>query len=287
MAERRGNRLQIYLHRFKSGTGVLINIACWPQVFQILWRRAFNPECVKSDIDYYGRFFHWLGYFADDKEKRVRFPYCPLRNKSTEMSTMKKDYTFLAIIVDRSGSMINMQNEAENAINRFINDQKTNNECSLFLVTFDDQIEANYYEDINSFEEFVLVPRGTTALYDAIGHTVNEIGISLERRSEFERPDSVIVVIMTDGFENASQTFNKAGIKNLIQQQTNDYNWKFIFLGANQDAVLVGQTIGISADSSLTYAKPDAALRSVSNYVTMTRGGLEATFNEDDRSAAV
>ncbi len=121
----------------------------------------------------------------------------------------------------------------------------------LSLVQFDDQYEVVYLDkDINSADklnEATFQPRGMTALYDAIGRTINSVGQRLADLSEDERPDKVLFVIMTDGFENASQEFNSARISEMINHQRNIYKWKFMFIGANQDAVLSAREIGLPA----------------------------------------
>lgn len=72
--------------------------------------------------------------------------------------------------------------------------------------------------------------------------------------AEGQRPERVIFVIITDGEENSSREFTAAKIKEMIEHQTKEYNWQFVFMGANQDAVQAGGNIGITKDSSLTYA---------------------------------
>lgn len=92
-----------------------------------------------------------------------------------------------------------------------------------------------------------------TALFDAIGRTINSVGNRLTALTEEERPDKVLFVIMTDGFENASHEFSASKISEMINQQRNVYKWEFMFIGANQDAVLSAREIGIPA-AALTYA---------------------------------
>jgi hypothetical protein len=112
-----------------------------------------------------------------------------------------------------------------------------------------------------------------TALYDAIGKTINTVGRELADLDESERPGLVQFVIITDGMENASREFTSDAVKNLITHQTEKYNWDFVFIGSNQDAVLTASTLGISAGSALTYdnATVGAASASLGDYVTTTR----------------
>jgi hypothetical protein len=112
-----------------------------------------------------------------------------------------------------------------------------------------------------------------TALYDALGKTINTVGQELAALDESERPGLVQFVIITDGMENASREFTSDAVKNLITHQTEKYNWDFVFVGSNQDAVLTASTLGISAGSALTYdnATVGAASASWGDYVTTTR----------------
>jgi hypothetical protein len=91
------------------------------------------------------------------------------------------------------------------------------------------------------------MPRGGTALLDAVGRAINETGERLARMPEEDRPGLVIFVVMTDGEENSSKEFSKARIKEMIQHQQEVYNWHFTFLGANQDAFAEAGGMGIDA----------------------------------------
>ncbi len=100
-----------------------------------------------------------------------------------------------------------------------------------------------------------LQPRGSTALLDAIGRQLNEAGARLAALPEHERPASVIVGIMTDGKENASREFTHPQIKAMIEQQTGSYGWQFLYMGADQDAIEVGSSIGVAAARSVPYSR--------------------------------
>ena len=101
----------------------------------------------------------------------------------------------------------------------------------------------------------VLQPRGTTALLDSIGRLIGEAGQRLAALPEDRRPGTVVVGIMTDGMENASREWSHPRVKALIEQQTRDYQWQFLYLGADQDAIEVGASIGVSAANSVTYGR--------------------------------
>ena len=206
-----------------------------------------------------------------------------------------KDITDITIILDRSGSMNSVKSDTIGGFNSFLDEQKkVAGEAVLSLVQFDDQYETIYSDkDINSADELTegtFQPRGSTALYDAVGRTINSVGQKLAALPKNERPDTVIFVILTDGFENASREFSAVKISEMIRHQTEKYGWEFIFIGANQDAVLSAQQIGIKAGAALTYAAnakgTEEAFGSVARNVAkyrVSKLSAELHFSEEDR----
>lgn len=168
----------------------------------------------------------------------------------------KKNYTEIVLVVDSSGSMRRIQADTEGGINTFIEEQKkVPGECKVTLVTFSTRHKEQYVgKDIQEVPTFSLIPSGNTSLLDAVGHTINTMGARLAAMKEEDRPSKIIFVISTDGEENSSREFNRTQIFEMIQHQTNKYAWDFVFLGANQDAIAVGSSIGIQAARSVTYA---------------------------------
>src|SRR5580693_1330174 len=165
---------------------------------------------------------------------------------------MNTELTEIAIVLDRSGSMASMAKEAIGGFNGFLDSQqKLPGDARLTLVLFDHEHIVKYDErpikDVSPLDEHTYEPRGTTALLDAIGRTINTIGERLDKTPEPERPGKVIIAILTDGLENASQEFKPKQIRSMIEHQREKYSWEFIYLGANQDAIEVGETMGIAA----------------------------------------
>ena len=93
------------------------------------------------------------------------------------------------------------------------------------------------------------------ALLDAIGRLVTDAGASLASLPEDKRPGTVIVGIMTDGYENASREWTHPAIKALIQQQTKTYSWEYLYMGADQDAIEVGTSLGVQPNRAMTYSR--------------------------------
>ena len=206
-----------------------------------------------------------------------------------------KNKTDITIILDRSGSMDSVKSDTIGGFNSFLSEQQNvKGEASLSLVQFDDQYEVVYLDkDINSADKLTdatFQPRGSTALFDAVGRTINSVGQRLSALPENDRPDKVLLVVMTDGFENASREFNAAKVSEMINHQRNNYKWEFMFIGANQDAVLSAQAIGIPAAASLTYAANEEGTRAaysmmaskIKNY-RVSNDAAALQFNEEDR----
>ncbi len=177
---------------------------------------------------------------------------------------MRTDLTEVVMVIDRSGSMGAIRFEAEGAVNDFIKEQKKDNDVLLTLVQFDTKYEFIHKGvPIENARPYHLHPRGMTALYDAIGRTIQEVGERLALTPEEERPGLVIFVICTDGYENASLDFQRHQISDMIQHQESKYNWQFIYLGANQNAIKVGKELGISTSANYSGPKIETALDAV------------------------
>ena len=168
--------------------------------------------------------------------------------------------THLYFLLDRSGSMQSIRDDTIGGFNAFIADQRQHpGDCRVTLAQFDDRYEVVYTDrPIADVPGLDLQPRGTTALLDALGRIVTDAGAHLASLPEDQRPGTVIVGIMTDGYENASKEWTHPAIKALIQQQTNTYHWEFLYMGADQDAIEVGTSLGVQANRSMSYSR-DAA----------------------------
>lgn len=198
------------------------------------------------------------------------------------------NYTHIKVVVDRSGSMASCRSDMIGGLDQFFEDQaKLPGRCLVDYSQFDDRYENVFFDKNVKDARAVLQPRGLTALVDAIGKSVTEFGEKLAALPENERPGKVIVVVVTDGFENASTEWTADKVKELVKQQQDEYSWDFVFLGANMDAVSVSAQYGFQGGSTLTYntANPVLATASLSGYVSRTRTAGSATFTDEDRQA--
>lgn len=163
--------------------------------------------------------------------------------------------TLIAVLLDRSGSMQGIADDMRGGFDTYIAAERTQPGATFVtLAQFDDRYDVVYQNTpIGDVPSLDLQPRGMTALLDAIGRFITEVGAGLAALPEDERPGEVTVLVMTDGHENASGQWTTEAVKSLISQQETVYGWDFVFLGANMDAVDVGAEIGFAPSKSLTY----------------------------------
>lgn len=207
-----------------------------------------------------------------------------------------KDSARIIIILDRSGSMNTARESTITGFNTFIAEQKkVAGSAQVKLIQFDNEYEVVYdkpLSDVPEMTQSTFVPRGSTALLDAQGRAITELGKELAVLPESDRPNKVIFVTITDGYENSSTDYTRDKVKEMTEHQRNVYRWEFVFLGANQDAIQVGAQMGILRGSSLTYNINNAAtytnaMSAMSASVVASRLGKAVNFTEDDRLAAM
>lgn len=201
--------------------------------------------------------------------------------------------TQIICILDRSGSMSNIMDDSIGGFNTFIKQQqKLPDEATLTVVLFDDRYELLYdnvdIKEIKEITEDEWYPRGSTALYDAIGKTINDVKTN-HRKLGDEAPSKVLVCIVTDGNENDSKEYNKYNIQKLIEKCEKD-DWNFIYLAANQDAFSVGSSFGISGGNTYTYTANSDGVLNMTNTLsnaTSTYRNINTTdvnFNKMSKS---
>lgn len=199
-----------------------------------------------------------------------------------------KNYTHLLCVVDRSGSMSGYEKDMVGGMNTMFEEQaKLDGKCLVDYVQFDTEIETVFADTPAGDAKAELAPRGATALLDAMGQSITDLGRKFKKLDEDKRPGTVIVIIVTDGYENSSREWSNAKVKELITRQEDEWNWNFTFLGANMDAVAVGANFGVRKDSALTFTQGNesALFASASTYVTNTRSGIANAYTDEDRKA--
>jgi uncharacterized protein YegL len=202
------------------------------------------------------------------------------------------NYTAMLLVIDRSGSMMSIRDDMVGGLNAMLKEQMAEpGMLTVDIVTFDNEIEFQCTLADPKNVVISLEPRGGTALFDAVGVAVNTFGQVLAALPEHARPETVQVIVVTDGEENSSREYNALAVRALVTHQKEKFNWDFVFLGANQDAVLAGATMGFDAGSSMTYAPGkegvDSMTASVGRYVKDVRSKDKRMFLMEERAAAV
>jgi len=175
---------------------------------------------------------------------------------------MQEDYTHIAVILDRTGSMEAIRDDTIGGFNAFLKDQQSlPGRATLTLVQFDaqDPYEVIHrfkpIEDVPDLDRNTFVPRAATPLLDALGRGINDLEQSLSKLPEPERPAQVMLVIVTDGQENSSREFRKAQIEAMIKERKDNDDWNFVFLSADMDSIGDAQDLGIDLSSIRAFEK--------------------------------
>jgi len=186
----------------------------------------------------------------------------------------QKTSSFYCIILDESGSMHQHTADTLGSLKQFQADQRKISapESQVQLTTFNHQPTLRWTGKITDELAFEYSPRGNTALHDAIHFGIQQTESALAvLRSLGQPPADVYCIIITDGEENASRTYTQSQSQELIKRKTGKENWKFVYLGANQDAFKAGASIGVGESNCLNYAQNSKAtpnaFRSVSQAI--------------------
>ena len=171
---------------------------------------------------------------------------------------MSENLTEIVFILDRSGSMSGLESDTIGGFNSMIaKQQKEEGEAIVSTVLFDDETDVIHDRvaigEVKKLTEEDYYVRGCTALLDAVGGAIHHIGNVHKYAREEDRPAKTLFVITTDGLENASRHYSFKDVKKLIKRQQEKYNWEFLFLGANIDAIEVAGNMGISRDRAANY----------------------------------
>ena len=174
---------------------------------------------------------------------------------------MKKGFTELVFILDKSGSMAGLESDTIGGFNAMLKKQKAlDGQCRITTVLFDNHYQLLHdridIQAVSPMTEKEYQVGGCTALLDAIGRTIQKLVHVQRSTAEEFRAENVMFVIITDGAENASREYSAAKVKEMIKHQREKYSWEFVFLGANIDAVETAGRFGIAEDRAVDYV-PD------------------------------
>ncbi|PRC44159.1 hypothetical protein C6A85_000000101655 [Mycobacterium sp. ITM-2017-0098] len=168
-----------------------------------------------------------------------------------------QNLTLIAFLLDRSGSMQSIKSDVVGGFDAFLTEQRAGDgDCRVTLAQFDNEYEVVYHAmPVGDVPPLVLNPRNSTALLDSMGKLITDTAAEIAALAEDDKPGSVIIAIMTDGMENSSTEWSRPAIKSLVEQQTNEFGWEFLYMGADQDAVEVGKDLGVKAEQAVTYSR--------------------------------
>ena len=187
----------------------------------------------------------------------------------------KKEKVEIVFLLDRSGSMGGLETDTIGGYNSFIKSKK-DLDAKLTTVLFDDRIELLHDRvNINEVKKLTrkdYYVRGSTALMDAIGYTINKI-------SKESKDKKVIFVITTDGLENSSREYSRSKIKKMIKERK---DWEFLYLGANIDSYDEADSIGISKNRVSNYKASKTGTKKMFQVLEKAVGQLYCMEELDD-----
>jgi Mg-chelatase subunit ChlD len=193
--------------------------------------------------------------------------------------------THIRILLDRSGSMDSCREGTVSGFNQYLRDQQAlpDDGTTLALVQFDsesyDTVFNKPIREVTQLTQADFQPRASTPLHDAMGRCIDEL-------IRDHANDKVLMVIITDGHENASHEYTMEKLAQMIKERR-DAGWEFIFLAANQDAILSARNYGIDANMAATYSSSIGGTRhafatlSASNTAYRVSGGAQGSASVD------
>ena len=165
---------------------------------------------------------------------------------------MKSNLLHICFVIDESGSMYPSVGDIIGGFQKLIDEQKQvkDGECIVSVYRFADTVKSDFIgKSVQEVQPIEYNPGGCTAMNDGIGTAIDEIGLWLSDMDESERPSKNLIVIMTDGEENASKEYTLQDVKDRIKHQEEKYNWSFIYMGTDLNSLDDAKTLGIQMSS--------------------------------------
>jgi len=202
---------------------------------------------------------------------------------------MQKEKTIYHLIVDKSGSMCDCIENTISGFNEQVNKVQqlekefSEQEITLGLTTFNHEVYHHFFQSqpvtVRKLSIATYRPNGSTALLDAVGMTIESIEKDIKQH-ENKLNTTVVIVILTDGYENASKLFKLEDIRKEISRLEETGKWTFSFIGASLDAVDVAASMAIKRQNSFMFEKSnmksglfDKLSHSMENYMDKKRKG--------------
>ena len=195
---------------------------------------------------------------------------------------VKNKNTDITMILDRSGSMGRIHEQVIRSFNDFLTEQKAvEGGAVLSLIQFDDQYEVNYesvdIQEVDDLNATTYEPRGMTALNDAIGRTITNMKVRLKDTKE-----NVVVVITTDGMENASIEFRRSQIRQMIKECEEKLGWKFMYLAADDASFDEYEGMGMERGRSFKSGRGRRGYDNAAKLMSAKMAGWRGSSDEAD-----
>ena len=213
-----------------------------------------------------------------------------MEKKNTNEAKSTARIAELVMILDRSGSMGGLESDTIGGYNETLRRQKEEDgECWVTTVLFDDRYELLHdrvpVREVRPLTGEDYYVRGSTALLDAVGRTIERIALIQEHARPEDRPDRTIFVITTDGLENSSRHYTHRDVKRLIEQHQEKDRWEFLYLGANIDAYEEAAKIGVRAERTANFVPDGKGMRNlhgaVGSIVSAMRSASDEEYEEE------
>lgn len=182
------------------------------------------------------------------------------KQKQAAPETVKQAVVLIGFLLDETGSMEPYKRPTISGFNEYVGSLKkrTGEDLRFTLTLFNSQHTRTLYKNVPIGETVDLnddtyQPNHSTPLYDALAASIHEMDGLVDAVLRQGSTADILFVIMTDGEENASRTYQRAQIADLIKARQ-ERGWTFVFLGSNQDAWAVGSSIGVAESNSMKYA---------------------------------
>lgn len=192
---------------------------------------------------------------------------------------MKSNLLHICFVLDESGSMYNSIDDVIEGFQKLIDEQRKekNGECIISLYRFSNTVKEDYIgKPVDEVPRLTYSPWGCTAMNDGVGTAIDEIGKWLSNMDESERPSKNMIVIMTDGKENASKKYDFDVVKKKIKHQEEKYSWTFIYMGTNLQDLRDANRLGIKMRSVSGSRNITANYSYIDTYATALRNGTTA-----------
>jgi len=174
-----------------------------------------------------------------------------MKSANSKSQPAGKQKVLVNFILDKSGSMSNKVNDVIGGFNLYVDElaKEPAVDYGFSLTLFDTAVKMKHkavpLAKVDKLDSSRYRPSGNTALFDAIGNTVQTV--------DTDGFDKVVTVVMTDGEENSSREWTMQSVRELIRSREADGNWTFVFMGADLDAFAQAEKLGVRATNSAQY----------------------------------